>query len=175
MPAPVVYATCAPPPPTQPTQFVFDNGSLPAPVKREPTPHSSPLTGVAVSQIYPSRPQPHQHMSPLEQYLFDLAMAGAPPSLSSIYSESVKLEPRGPGGGGGGPGPGGGGGGGGSGPGGEGGPPSVSMKSEPINSAPRSASPPTPRSMPEYYRDPVPAEPTGTHHHRDSLFRARDA
>jgi hypothetical protein len=115
MPAPIVYATYAPPPPTQPTQFVFDNGSPPAPVKREPAPHSSSLTGVSVSQKYPSRPQPHQHMSPLSQYLFDSAMAGAPPSLSSIYSESVKSEPRGPGGGGGGGGDGGGGPGGGGG------------------------------------------------------------
>ena len=48
-------------------------------------------------------------------------------------------------------------------------PRSVSMKSEPVNwTAPRSAPPPAPRSMPEYYRDPVPAEPTGTHHQHDS-------
>ena len=65
MPAPIVYATYASPPPTQSTQFVFDNGSPPAPVKREPAPHSSSLTGVTVSQKYPSCPQPHQHMSPL--------------------------------------------------------------------------------------------------------------
>jgi len=117
MPAPIGYATYAPPPPTQPTQFVFDNGSPPAPVKREPAPQSSSLTGVTVSQKYPSRPQPHQHTSPLSQKLFYSAMAGAPPSLSSVYSESIKSEPRGPRGGGGGgggegPGPGGGGGGG---------------------------------------------------------------
>jgi len=40
-------------------------------------------------------------VSPLSHYLFDSAMAGAPPSLSYIYSESVKSKPRGPGGGGG--------------------------------------------------------------------------
>ena len=42
--APNVYATYAPAPPTQPTQFVFNNGLPPAPVKREPAPHS--VTGV---------------------------------------------------------------------------------------------------------------------------------
>ena len=57
MPAPIVYATYAPAPPTQPTQFVFDNGLPPAPVKREPAPHS--MTGVSVSHKTPSRPQPH--------------------------------------------------------------------------------------------------------------------
>ena len=54
MPAAIVYATYASPPPTQPTQFVFDNGSPPAPVKQSPTLHI--LSGVTVSQKYPSRP-----------------------------------------------------------------------------------------------------------------------
>ena len=50
-------------------------------------------------------------------------------------------------------------------------PRSVSMKSEPVKwAAPRSAPPPAPRSMPEYYRDLVPAKPTGTHHQHDSPF-----
>ena len=89
MPAPIVYATYAPAPSTQPTQFIFDNGLPPAPVKREPAPHS--MTGVSVSHKTPSRPQPHQHMSPMSQYLFNSARAGAPPSLSSIYSETIKL------------------------------------------------------------------------------------
>ncbi len=98
MPAPIVCATYAPAPSTQPTQFVLDNGLPPAPVKREPAPHS--VTGVSVSHNTPSRPQYHQNMSPLSQYLFDSAMAGAPPSLSSIYSEFMKSESRGgPGGG----------------------------------------------------------------------------
>ncbi len=34
-------------------------------------------------------------MSPMSQCLFDSARAGAPPSLSSIYSESMKSEPAG--------------------------------------------------------------------------------
>jgi hypothetical protein len=59
-PEPVVYATYAPPPPTKSTQFVIDNGSSPAPVKRSPAFHSSSLTGVTASQKYPSRPQSHQ-------------------------------------------------------------------------------------------------------------------
>ncbi len=173
MPAPIVYATYAPAPPTQPTQFVFDNGLPPAPAKREPAPHS--VTGVSVSHKTPSRPQPHQHMSPMSQYLFDSARSGAPPSLSSIYSESMKSEPRGPPGGG----PGGGGGWGGGG--GGGGPLSVSMKSEPgpspgpavdnrsVRSAPAGAPGPRSASMREesVKGDPVPAEPTGTHHHHD--------
>ncbi len=74
MPTPIVYATYAPTPPAQPTQFVFDNGLPPAPVKREPAPHS--VTGVSVSRKTPSRPQPPQHMSPMSQYLFDSARAG---------------------------------------------------------------------------------------------------
>ncbi len=52
MPTPIVYATYAPVPPTQPTQFVFDNGLPPAPVKREPAPHS--VTGVSVGHKTPS-------------------------------------------------------------------------------------------------------------------------
>ncbi len=53
---------------------------------------------MTVSQKDPSRPQSHQHMSPLEQYLFDSARAGAPPLLSSIYLESIKSESHGHGG-----------------------------------------------------------------------------
>jgi hypothetical protein len=183
MPATIVYATYAPAPPTQPTQFVFDNGLPPAPVKREPAPHS--MTGVSVSHKTPSRPQPHQHMSPMSQYLVNSARAGAPPNLSSIYSESMKSEPRGPPGGGPGGGGGGGGGGGKGGGGGGGGPPSVSMKSEPgpspgpaadnrsVRSAPAGAPGPRSVSMREgsvksHHSDPVPAEPTRTHHHHDS-------
>jgi hypothetical protein len=82
MPEPIVYVTYAPPPPTQPTQFVFDNGMPSGPVKHSPDPHS--LTGVSVTHKYPSRPQSHHHTSPLSQDLFDSAQAGEPPSLSSI-------------------------------------------------------------------------------------------
>ena len=100
--APIVYATFAPASPAQPTLFVFDNGLPPAPVMRGPTEHI--LTGVSYTHKYPSRPQPHHHVYPLSQYLVDSVHAGAPPSLSSIYSEThdagltmpatVKLESR---------------------------------------------------------------------------------
>ena len=55
------------------------------------------LTGVTVTQKYLYRLQSHKHISPVSKYLFDSAKAGAPPLLSSIYSESVELEPRGAG------------------------------------------------------------------------------
>ncbi len=45
---PIVYATYAPTPPAQPTQFLFDAGMPPAPVKREPADHRS--TGVGTDQ-----------------------------------------------------------------------------------------------------------------------------
>jgi hypothetical protein len=61
--APIVYATYAPPPPTQPTQFIFDNGLPPTPVKQDPRKHSS--TGVSHTPKYPVRPQSHSGMSPL--------------------------------------------------------------------------------------------------------------
>ena len=50
IPAPIVYATYAPPPPTQPTQFVFDNGMPPGPVKRS-TNSSQPNRGIGYSQV----------------------------------------------------------------------------------------------------------------------------
>ena len=83
MPAPIVYATYAPPPPANPTQFIFDNGLPPAPVKAAPVPLSS--GGVTVKPKYPSRPQPHQGMSPLDKFFFDSARH-RPPSEASLSS-----------------------------------------------------------------------------------------
>ena len=52
--APIVYATYAPTPPAQPTQFTFDDGMPPAPVKRGPPHHRSSGVGADASQPYTS-------------------------------------------------------------------------------------------------------------------------
>ena len=54
MTAPIVYATYAPSPPAQQTQFIFDNGLPPAPVKAAPVPLIS--GGGTVKPEYPVRP-----------------------------------------------------------------------------------------------------------------------
>ena len=46
--APIVYATYTPTPPAQPTQFLFDDGMPPVPVKRAPAHHR--FTGVYADQ-----------------------------------------------------------------------------------------------------------------------------
>ena len=65
--APIVYATYAPPPPTQLAQFVYDDGLPPAPNKQEPRKHIS--AGVSHTPKNPARPQSHSCMSPLSRYL----------------------------------------------------------------------------------------------------------
>jgi hypothetical protein len=83
MSAPIVYATYAPPPPANPTQFIFDNGLPPAPVKAAPVSLSS--GGVTVKPKYPVRPQSHQGMSPLDKFFFDAARH-RPPTEASLSS-----------------------------------------------------------------------------------------
>ncbi len=46
---PIVYAMYAPTPPAQPTQFLFDDGMPPAPVKRGPAHHRSTGVGADAS------------------------------------------------------------------------------------------------------------------------------
>jgi hypothetical protein len=101
MSAPIVYATYAPPPPTQPSQIVFDNGLPPTPDKQKPRNHSS--TGVNHAPKYPVRPRPHQGMSPMDKFLFDseasFSYNDSPPQRAAsepqrAASPSMKSEPQ---------------------------------------------------------------------------------
>ncbi len=70
MPALIVYVMYTPRSPTQSTHFVLDNGLPPAPVTREPAPHSSSPTEISISHKYPSHPRSHQHLSPPQSISF---------------------------------------------------------------------------------------------------------
>ena len=124
VPAPIVYATYAPPPPTQPTQFIYAEGLPPTPIKQEPQRFTG--HGVPDKRKQPVKPQPHSGMSTIDNWIHhaqahrsvsESSYSTMAPSPTSVYeSTDTSKTSRGGGGGGGGSGGGGGGGGGGSAP-----------------------------------------------------------